>query len=250
MATEREQRLAQTFVALSDTLVDDFDVMDFLSLLAERSAELLDVTAVGVILSDQRGGWRPMAATNEDARLLELFAMQTREGPCQDCIRDSAVVTSSDLASERSRWPEFAEAAVASGFRAAAAVPMRLRRETIGALTLLNREAVGVSGADAQLGQALADVATVGILHKRAALRKETVSEQLQATLHHRVVIEQAKGVLAESGDLSMQHAFELLRDYARANGQGLTDLARSVADRTIQPSNLLATHHEQRLSR
>lgn len=250
MATQREQRLAQTFVALSDTLVDDFDVMDFLSLLAERSAELLDVTAVGVILSDQRGGSRPMAATNEDARLLELFAMQTREGPCQDCLRDSVMVASSDLASERTRWPEFADAAVAGGFHAAAAVPMRLRRETIGALTLLNREAAGVSEADAQLGQAFADVATVGILHQRAALRKETVSEQLQATLHHRVVIEQAKGVLAESGDLSMQHAFELLRDYARANGQSLTDLARSVADRTIQPSDLLATHHVQRLSR
>lgn len=248
MATEREQRLAQTFVALSDTLVGDFDVMDFLSLLTERAAGLLDVAAVGVILSDQRGGWHPTAASNEDARLLELFAIQTREGPCQDCIRGSTTIASADLAVEHTRWPSFTEAAVAAGFRAAAAVPMRLRRETIGALTLLNRNAVGVNEADAELGQALADVATIGILHQRAARRNETLSEQLQATLHHRVVIEQAKGVLAESGDLSMRHAFELLRDYARANGQGLTDLARSIADRTVRAADVLA-HHVHRVS-
>ncbi|GAA2349300.1 GAF and ANTAR domain-containing protein [Saccharopolyspora halophila] len=247
--TEREQRLAQTFVALSDTLVDDFDVMNFLSLLTERAAELLDVTAVGVIVSDQRGGWHPAAASNEDVRLLELFASQTREGPCQDCIRDSAAAYSADLETDRARWPSFAESAAKAGFRAAAAVPMRLRRETIGALTLLNRNAVGVSQSDAELGQAFADVATVGILHQRAAARKETVSEQLQATLHHRVVIEQAKGVLAESGDLSMQNGFELLRDYARSNGQGLTDLAHSIADRTIDPHDLLTAYRLQQLS-
>ncbi|MFC7341996.1 GAF and ANTAR domain-containing protein [Saccharopolyspora griseoalba] len=249
MATERERRLAETFVALSDTLVEDFDVLDFLSLLTERAAELLDVTAAGVIVSDQRGGWHPTAASSEDARLLELFAIQAREGPCQDCIRSSDAITSADLEAERARWPSFTESAVAAGFRAAAAVPMRLRRETIGALTLLNRNPVGIGEADAALGQAFADVATVGILHQRASARKETLSEQLQATLHHRVVIEQAKGVLAESGDLSMQQAFELLRDYARENGQGLTELARSVADRTIRPSALLASHRVQQTS-
>lgn len=236
-----QQRLAKTFVALSDTLIDDFDILDFLTLLAERAAELLDVTAAGVILSDQRGGWHPTAASSEDARLLELFATQTHEGPCQDCIRNATSVTSSDLAGEDARWPAFTEAAMAGGFRAAAAVPLRLRHEVIGALTLLNTEPVGVDEDSLQLGQALADVATVGILHQRSVHRSELLSEQLQATLHHRVVIEQAKGVLAEHGQLTMQQSFELLRGYARANGLYLSDLARSTADGTLDPAGLVA---------
>lgn len=245
MSIEREQRLAQTFVALSDTLVDDFDVLDFLTLLAERAAELLDVTAAGVILSDQRGGWHPTAASSENAQLLELFAIQTHEGPCQDCIRTSAPVASSDLAAEDTRWPTFTEAAMARGFRAATAVPMRLRREVIGVLTLLNTEATAVDEASTQLGQALSDVATIGLLHQRSVHRSELLSEQLQATLHHRVVLEQSKGVLAEHGQLTMQQAFELLRGYARANGLNFSDLARSIADGTINPADLL-THHSQ----
>ncbi|MBA8827078.1 transcriptional regulator with GAF, ATPase, and Fis domain [Saccharopolyspora lacisalsi] len=243
MSNEREQRLAQTFVALSDTLVDDFDVLDFLCLLAERSAELLDVTAAGVILSDQRGGWHPTAASSEDAQLLELFTAQTREGPFLECLRSGAPVAIPDLSAESERWPHFTETALAAGFHAAYAVPMRLRRESIGALTLLNTEAVGVDETSTQLGQALADVATVGLLHQRSVQRNEVLHEQLQATLHHRTVIEQAKGVLAEHGGLTMQQAFELLRGYARTNGQHLSHIACSLADGTINPADLLAHH-------
>lgn len=246
MATQREQRLAHTFVALSDTLVDDFDVLDFLSLLAERAAELLDVTAAGVILSDQRGGWHPTAASSEDAQLLELFATQSLEGPCHECIQSGSPVASADLTTETDRWPQFSEAAVQAGFHAAYAVPMRLHHEIIGALTLLNTEPVAVDQDSTELGQALADVATVGILHHRAVHRPETLSEQLQATLHHRIVIEQAKGVLAEHGNLSMRRSFELLRNYARANGQRLTDLARGIADGSTHPGDLLAEHAQK----
>lgn len=149
-------------------------------------------------------------------------------------------MTSSDLAGETERWFAFTDAAMAAGFRAAAAVPMRLRREPVGVLTLLNREPIEVGPDTITLGQALADVATVGILHHRTAGRSEILTEQLQATLHHRVVVEQAKGVLAETGNLSPQTAFELLRDYARTNGQRLSDLARSLADGTIHPASLL----------
>ncbi len=241
MSNERELRLAQTFVALSDTLVDDFDVLDFLSLLAERATELLDVSAAGVILSDQRGGWHPTAASSEEAELLELFTTQTQQGPCLDCIRNTAPVASSDLSAETERWPRFAEAAMQAGFHAAYAVPMRLRRDTIGALTLLNTEAIAVDENSTQLGQALADVATVGLLHNHTLRHEDLLSEQLQATLHHRVVIEQAKGVLTEHSGLSMAQAFALLRDYARTNGQQLSDLARSIADGTINPTGLLA---------
>lgn len=120
MNDDREQRLAQTFVALSDTLVDDFDVLDFLTLLAERATELLDVTAAGVILSDQRGGWHPTAASSERAQLLELFTAQTHEGPCHECLHTRTPVSSADLSAEAERWPRFVEAATRSGFHAAA----------------------------------------------------------------------------------------------------------------------------------
>ncbi|SDJ81944.1 GAF domain-containing protein [Actinopolyspora mzabensis] len=240
MTTRREQRLAQTFVALSDTLVDDFDVLDFLTLLAERATALLEVTAVGVILSDQRGGWHPTAASTEDAHLLQLLATQTHEGPCQDSINTSTPVTSYDLSAEHARWPTFSEAAVAAGFRTAAAVPMRLRRRTIGALTLLDTTPSAVDTNGIQLGQALADQATVGILHHRALRREETLVEQLQATLHHRVVIEQAKGILAEAGNLTMHQAFQLLREHARVHGHHLTDLAHSLTTRSTRADDLL----------
>ena len=243
MSNEREQRVAETFVALSDTLVDDFDVLDFLSLLAERSAELLDVSAAGVILSDQRGGWQPTATSSEDPRLLDVFTVQTRQGPCRECTQRGEPVASSDLAADADRWPVFAEAALAGGFYAAYAVPMRLRRSVIGSLTLLNAEPVDVDEASTKLGQALADQATIGLLHQRSVNRPDVLSEQLQAALHHRTVVEQAKGVLAEHGGVSMQQAFELLRGYARATGQGLSVLARDLANRTVDPADLL-THH------
>ena len=248
MSNEREQRLAETFVALSDTLVDDFDVLDFLCLLAERSAELLDVSAAGVILSDQRGGWQPTAASSEDPQLLDVFTVQTREGPCRECAQRGEPVASADLTAETDRWPTFAEKALAGGFHAAYAVPMRLRGSVIGSLTLLNAEAVDVDEASSRLGQALADQATIGLLHQRSVNRREVLTEQLQATLHHRTVVEQAKGVLAEYGNLSMQQAFELLRGYARTSGQGLSGLARSLADRTTNAADLLPHHADTEL--
>lgn len=240
MSTARDQQLASTFVTLADTLVADFDVLDFLGLLTERVVELLEVDAAGVILSDQRGGWRPAAGSSEHAELVELFAAQTAQGPCLDCVRTGVPVTSADLVADTDRWPQFAPAAVAAGFQAACAVPMRLRDDVIGALTLLNVRAIAVSEASVALGQALADVATIGILQQRAVHQDHIVSEQLQAALHQRTVIEQAKGVLAESGDLDMHQAYLALRSYARAHRLRLSDVARDIAATTLDPGLLL----------
>ncbi|MDQ3402174.1 MAG: GAF and ANTAR domain-containing protein [Actinomycetota bacterium] len=240
MSNTRDQRLARTFVSLADTLVADFDVLDFLGLLAERAAELLDVDAAGVILSDQRGGWRPTAGSSEHAALVELFAAQTQEGPCLDCVDTGLAVSSADLKTDTDRWPRFADAAVRAGFRAACAVPMRLRNEVIGALTLLSTRPGAIDKANIELGQALADIATVGILQQRATNHDAVVSEQLQAALHHRTVIEQAKGVLAELGDLDMHEAYLRLRDHARANRLRLSEVARDVAKGTIDPRLVL----------
>lgn len=240
MSDEREQRLAETFVTLSDTMVDDFDVLDFLSLLAERSAELLNISAAGVVLSDQRGGWQPTAASSEDPGLLNLFTTQTRQGPCRDCLDRNEPVASPDLAADAEQWPTFVEAAQAAGYHAAYAVPMRLRGTAIGALTLLNTEPVAVDEFSTKLGQALADQATIGLLHQRSVNRSELLAEQLQATLHHRTVLEQAKGVLAQDGDLTMHQAFTALRDRARTTGEALSTLARNLAEGTVDPQDLL----------
>ncbi|GAA3547433.1 GAF and ANTAR domain-containing protein [Amycolatopsis ultiminotia] len=246
MSTTPDQRLARTFVTLADTLVADFDVLDFLALLAERTVEHLSVDAAGVILSDQRGGWRPAAGSSERADLVELFAAQAREGPCLDCVASGKPVTCADLRADtaQARWPGFSPAALGSGFRAASAVPMRLREQTIGALTLLNQEPIELDADTVAVGQALADVATIGILHQRAAARGELLAEQLEATLQQRTVIEQAKGVLAEALSLDMHDAFSRLREYAHDRKRRLSDVAHELADGTLDPADITVEHH------
>jgi transcriptional regulator with GAF, ATPase, and Fis domain len=230
---QHEQRLARVFVELADTLVDDFDIVEFLSRLVERCSELLDVSAAGVVMSDQRGRLAVVAASSEQARLLQLFAIQSNDGPCLDCVRTGEPVSSSDLGADDARWPNFAPAARAAGFHAAHAVPMRLRRTVVGALNLLNDHIDGVDESSVQLGQAMADVATIGMLQQRAIYDSSVLAEQLQSALNSRVIIEQAKGVLSAHAGLDMEQAFTALRGFARSHNQRLSDVARSVADGT-----------------
>lgn len=220
--------LSNTFVELADTMVADFDVIDFLHLLTDRSVVLLSASAAGVMLADPRGELRVAASSNEAAELLELFQIQNDQGPCLDCFRTGRAVTAADLAGPGQLWPRFAAAATGSGFRAVEALPMRLRDQVIGALNLFRTAPGPFDPAELRIGQALADVATIGLLHERNVRRSETVAEQLQGALNSRVVIEQAKGKLAERRSVNMDQAFVLLRDYARNSNQRLTDVARN----------------------
>jgi transcriptional regulator with GAF, ATPase, and Fis domain len=220
--------LSDTFVDLADTMVADFDVIDFLHLLTDRSVRLLGASAAGVVLADPRGELRVAAASSEEVGLLELFQLQNDQGPCLDCFRTGRPVTAADLAGPVPRWPRFAEAAGRSGFRTMQALPMRLRDQVIGALNLFGAQPGQFGPADVRIGQALADVATIGLLHERNVRRRETVAEQLQTALNSRVVIEQAKGKLAERLSIDMDRAFNMLRDYARNSNQRLTDVART----------------------
>ena len=219
--------LSDTFVDLADTMVADFDIIDFLHMLTDRSVALLAASAAGVVLADPRGELRLAAASSEEAGLLELFQLQNDQGPCLECFRTGQPVTASDLTGPAQRWPRFAEAAARSGFASVEALPMRLRDQVIGALNLFRAEPEPLEAADLRIGQALADVATIGLLHERNVRRRETVAEQLQAALNSRVIIEQAKGKLAERLSIDMDRAFTMLRDYARASNQRLTDVAR-----------------------
>ena len=224
--------LSDTFVDLADTMVADFDVIDFLHMLTDRSVQLLAASAAGVVLADPRGELRVAAASSEEVGLLELFQLQNDQGPCLECFRTGLPVTARDLTGPLQRWPRFAEAAARSGFGAVEALPMRLRGQVIGALNLFGTEPGQFDPADLRIGQALADVATIGLLHERNVRRREAVAEQLQAALNSRVVIEQAKGKLAERLGIDMDRAFNMLRDYARSSNQRLTDVARAFVER------------------
>jgi transcriptional regulator with GAF, ATPase, and Fis domain len=225
----RETALLDAFVLLSDTLGDDYDVVDLLDKLVHAAVDLLHVTAAGLLLDDQRGRLSVMASSSEETRLLEMFQLASSQGPCLDCVATSTVVTSADLAADAARWPLFVPAALTAGFGSVHAVPLRLRASTIGALNLFTEAPQSLTAGDARIAQALADVATIGILQQRSAHRSSVLAEQLQSALNSRVVIEQAKGVLAERRALGMDDAFGLLRRHARDHNLKLSAVAGQV---------------------
>lgn len=227
--TSREQLIASTFVELADTLVADFDVIDFLHTLARRSVELLDANAAGIMLADQRGRLQVLASSAEEARLLELYELQNNEGPCLDCFRTGLPVARTDLPAMRSSWPVFTERLQQLGFHSAQALPMRLRNETIGALNLFRTEPGPLTEQDLGMGQAMADVATVGLLQERAIAASELLATQLHAALTSRIQLEQAKGMLAERTGFPMEQAFQVMRDYARSHNRRLSDVAVEI---------------------
>src|SRR2546421_1869673 len=194
----RESLLARTLVELADTLVDDFDVVELLTRLADRCVEVLDVGAAGLMLALPDGNLRVMASSSETMRVLELFEIQAQEGPCLDCHRTGQPVVNQDLATVNGRWPHFAAEALAAGFHSVHALPMRLRGSVIGALNLFHVEPGEMREADIDVAQAFADVATIAILQHRAAQEAQVINEQLTHALNSRIVIEQAKGMIAE----------------------------------------------------
>ncbi|ONI91882.1 transcriptional regulator [Actinosynnema sp. ALI-1.44] len=237
----RQQRVSRAFVALADTLVTDFNISDALHMLTERVVELLSVSAAGVMLVASDRSLDVMASSSERAELLALFAAQTADGPCVECVRTGEPVTCDDIETHRQRWPRFTAAAGDCGFRAVHAVPMRLRDQVIGVLTLFDTRSGAPHDDDAQLAQALADIATIAILQHRAIEHGERVTGQLQNALDTRIVIEQAKGILAERGGTSPDEAFNRLRAHARSRQQRLTDLARAVIAGTADLHELSA---------
>jgi GAF domain-containing protein len=235
-AAPRADLLAEAFVTLADTLVDDFDVVELLHNLSKACVELLGVMAAGILLDDQRGHLTVVASSSEEMRLLELLQLQNDEGPCLECVRTSRGVVAGDLASQARRWPTFVPAALSVGVRSVAALPLRLRSVTIGALNLARDVAGALEPEDQRLAQALADVATIGILQQRSAHRSARLAEQLQHALNSRVVIEQAKGILAERRGVNMDAAFDELRRHARNSNTKLGDYARTVVRGDLEP--------------
>ena len=230
----REERLARTLVELADNLVDDFDIVDLLTTLSDRCVEVLDIAAAGIMLVAPNGELRVMTSSSEAMRVVELFELQSQEGPCLDCYRSGEAVVNHDLAAPDSRWPRFAAVALEAGFRSADAVPMRLRSQIIGALNLFRSEPGALNDRDVIVAQALADVATIALLQHRTVVAAEVVNEQLTGALNSRILIEQAKGIIAGRHHLDMEMAFSRLRTHARNNNQRLSDLALNVVHGSV----------------
>ncbi|MDQ6615572.1 MAG: GAF and ANTAR domain-containing protein [Actinomycetota bacterium] len=226
----REALLARTLVELADTLVDDFDVVELLTLLTDRCIDILDVAAAGLMLVSPEGDLRLMASSSETMRMLELFELQSQEGPCFDCYRTAVQVVNQNLATIDGRWPpRFVAEALKAGFHSVHALPMRLRGTSLGALNLFHVDPGSMRQADIDAAQALADVATIAIIQHRAAREAQLVNEQLQNALNSRIIIEQAKGVVAERSGLTMEQAFGVLRNHARHHNLRLVDVAGDV---------------------
>jgi GAF domain-containing protein len=231
--------LAKTFVELADSLVTDFDVVDLLTLVVDRCVDVLDVGAAGLMLLGSDDELRVMASSSEAMRVLELFELQSQEGPCLDCYREGQPVVNQDLATVDGRWPRFRAEAVQAGFKSVHALPMRLRGQVIGALNLFHIESGAMRATDIEAAQALADVATITILAHRAALESQVLNEQLTHALNSRVLIEQAKGMVAERLTLDMEGAFKALRNHARNHNRKLIDVAQDVIASVMSPSDL-----------
>jgi len=236
----RETHLTETFVELADTLVSNFDVADLLHTLAVRSADLFDLDAAGIMLADRVGTLHVVGSSDEHARVLELFELQNREGPCLDCYSSGEPVVEDDLASS-DRWPNFRREALDAGFHSVQAIPMRLRDQVIGALNLFRLPPGRLDRADLSACRALADVATISLLQDRATEESRVLAGHLQVALNNRTVIEQAKGVLAERADLDMHAAFELLRGHARNHNARLNEVAQALLEDRLSVEALQA---------
>jgi transcriptional regulator with GAF, ATPase, and Fis domain len=235
----KQTLFTRTLVELADTLVADFDVVELLTRLADGCVDVLGVGAAGLMLAGPDGELRVMASSSEAMRVLELFEVQSEEGPCLDCFRSGRPVMDADLAMVNHRWPRFAAETLAAGFHSVQALPMRLRGTILGALNLFNVETGEMQGPDIEAAQALADVATIAILQHRATLEAQVVNQQLQNALNSRVVIEQAKGTVAERANLNMEQAFSALRNYARNHNLRLVDVAQAVINGSLPASAL-----------
>jgi GAF domain-containing protein len=238
--SEQAVLVAQSFVALTDTLVDDFDVVELLDRLVADCVNLIGVDAAGILLLNRDRHLEVVASSNEASHLMEVFQLESRSGPCVDAVHTGEPVSVTDPEQLRRNWPAFSRAIEGVGFSAVYALPMRLRAEKIGALNLFNSTQPPLSDFDHRLAQALADVATIGILQQRTVSRASVLVEQLQLALNTRISVEQAKGIIAEFGGVDMGVAFEAIRSFSRTNSLKLTSVAESLVRRELAPDEVI----------
>lgn len=236
----RETRLVEALVKMTDSLVAGYDLAELLQYLVDTSVDLLDAAAAELVLTDRHGQLQALAATSEHTDLLEAVQIRTGRGPCMDCYTTGQPQSITDLKADVDRWPQFAPLALDQGIRSVHAVPMRDRNRTIGALNLFRTRPGELAHADRRAAQALADAATIGILRQRDAEETPELNAQLEHALAGRAVIQQAKGILAEHGQMDMDQAFTALRALAEHHHLPLTEIAADVVFQRRHPTDLL----------
>lgn len=235
-APVRETRLLEAVVSLVDSLLEDFDVVELVTDLTRQCAQLLDVASAGLLLAGPDGQLRLVTATSGRTAELELFQLQTHEGPCLECYRTGRQLSVADLRTAARRWPGFVEAARRQGFASVHAIPMRAAGTVIGALGLFGVTPGELNPLDLAVGQTLAHVATVAILQQHGPA-PETVSIRLRDVLRQQVLVEQAKGLVHDALRVPLDEAATLLRAYARRHHRHLTDVCETlVSDRGQRP--------------
>jgi GAF domain-containing protein len=225
----RTEQLFDTFATLADTLVAGYDVIDLVQNLVANCRDLLDVTSAGILLLGSDDTLEVIASTSEANRLVEIMELDADAGPCLEAFRTGSVVSVPDIDIDIDRWPVFCATAKAEGIHSVYAIPLRLRDTTIGTLNLMRDQRGELNQHDIRAAQALADVATVGILQERAIRDATLIRDQLQKALSSRIVIEQAKGIVAEIDQVSMEAAFERIRHYARTQRVSLNSVAHRL---------------------
>ncbi|MGR8010679.1 ANTAR domain-containing protein [Streptomyces hypolithicus] len=237
----REQQVSEVFVKVADSLIDDFDLIEFLEQLCAHCVTVFGVSAAGILLGNEKETLHTIAASDETTHLLELFALQHDQGPCLECYRTGTARINIDLGdpAATSAWPAFATRALSSGFHTSHTFPLRLRDRAVGAMNLFHASQQPMSPQDASLAQAFADVATIALLQQRDLDQEQAERAQLQRALTSRIVIEQAKGILAERWNVDPDVAFAALRTYARAHQLRISDCARQIIDQTLDTHDI-----------
>jgi transcriptional regulator with GAF, ATPase, and Fis domain len=220
--------VTQAFVDATAAMVEDRDVADTLAKLLHDCATSTAANAIGLLVTDERGDLDVLSATSHQATELEIYQLQHDAGPCIDAVRSGtsvAVATDGDI---KARWGVVGEAIVEAGFHAVQSVPLRWHGRIIGALNAFHRDPGTVDEDTQVLLQAFADVATVVIV-QTAELSSSELTERVRLALAGRTVIEQAKGVLAQTNNIDMAAAYELLARRAAENGSSLSQAAARI---------------------
>ena len=231
---EKERRLNDAFATLTHTLVHDYDFVELLQNLVEICKDITGAAEVGLLLADETNQLEVVASTRENGDLVETMQRGADAGPCHSCYLTGNIVTDPSIADSPPEWAEFRDAALALGLESVVAIPMRFRETTIGVLSLYGDHTTHLDERDLRAAQTLADAATISILHERVLHESDLLQQQLSLTLNARVLIEQAKGVLAQLHGIHPEDAFIQIRDYARSRKQNVNDVAAQLVNRTL----------------
>ncbi len=225
--------LPAALATLAEALVTDFDFVDLAHSLARSTVAALDAAAAGVMVVDRSGELQVVAASNEDAHVLEVFELQRQQGPCYDSWITGQAISASDLASHVT-WPDFVAQALELGYTSACAVPLHFRGNGLGALNVFWSSPHEITSADLHAAQALANLAAVGLAQQAAPVNPRDLAEEVESAIHGRIAIEQAKGMLAVQAGITLEAAFELMSDFAHSRQVFVRAVARDVVERRI----------------